>query len=70
MFTTLCDKYGQPDTLDPEKAVWKGKTITMMLEKPLSVKYIDNETFDMLKTSATVEKSYEEKNAQSFLEEF
>ena len=70
MFTTLCDKYGQPDELDPQKAVWKGKTITMMLEKPLSVKYIDNETFDMLKTSSTIEKSYEEKNQQAFLEEF
>ncbi len=70
MFTTLCKKYGQPDSLDPQKAVWKNDAITMQLEKPLSVKYIDNETFDMLKTSATVEKSYEEKNAQSFLEEF
>ena len=70
MFTTLCNKYGEPDSLDPQKAVWKNDAITMQLEKPLSVKYIDNETFDMLKTSATVEKSYEEKNAQSFLEEF
>ena len=70
MFTTLCNKYGEPDILDPEKAVWKTDAITMQLEKPLAVKYIDNETFDMLKTSATIEKSYEEKNAQAFLEEF
>ena len=70
MFTTLCKKYGEPDTLDPQKAVWKGKEITMQLEKPLAVKYIDNETFDMLKNAATVEQSYEEKNAQMFLEDF
>ena len=70
MFTTLCNKYGEPDSLDPQKAVWKNKSITMQLEKPLAVKYIDNETFDMLKNAATVEKSYEEKNAQAFLEEF
>ena len=70
MFTTLCQKYGQPDTLDPEKAVWKNDTVTMQLEKPLSIKYIDNETFDMLKTAATVEKSYEEKTQQMFLDEF
>ena len=70
MFTTLCNKYGQPQELDPQKAVWKNDTITMQLEKPLSVKYIDNETFDMLKTASTVEKSFEEKNAQSFLDEF
>ena len=70
LFTTLCNKYGEPQTLDPEKAVWKSDAVTMQLEKPLSVKYIDNETFDMLKTASTIEKSYEEKNQQMFLEEF
>lgn len=70
LFTTLCNKYGEPQELDPLKAVWKNKEITMQLEKPLAVKYIDNETFDMLKTASTVEKSFEEKNAQSFLDEF
>ena len=70
MFTTLCKKYGEPDTLDPQKAVWQGKEVTMMLEKPLSVKYIDNETFDMLKNASTIEKSFEEKNQQAFLDEF
>ena len=70
MFTTLCNKYGQPDELDPQKAVWRSQSITMMLEKPLSVKYIDNETFDMLKNASTIEKSWEEKNQKAFLEEF
>ncbi len=70
MFTTLCKKYGEPVELDPQKAVWKNSSVTMQLEKPLAVKYIDNETFDMLKTAATVEESYEEINAQRFLEEF
>ena len=70
MFTTLCQKYGEPESLDPQKAVWKNSSVTMQLEKPLAVKYIDNETFDMLKNAATVEKSYEEKNTQMFLEDF
>ena len=70
MFTTLCQKYGEPVSLDPQKAVWKNDSVTMQLEKPLAVKYIDNETFDMLKNAATVEKSYEEKSQQMFLEEF
>ena len=70
MFTTLCRKYGEPESLDPQKAVWRSKEITMQLEKPLSIKYIDNETFDMLKTSSTIQKSVEEKNKQMFLEEF
>lgn len=40
LFTTLRNKYGQPQSLDPQKAVWKSDEITMQLEKPLSVKYI------------------------------
>lgn len=70
MFTTLSNKYGNPVTLTPEMAVWDSETITVQLERPLSVKYIDKETFDMLKTASTVQKSYEEQNLQSFLDEF
>ena len=70
MFTTLRDKYGEPQSLNPDCVVWKTDEITLQLERPLSVKYIDNETFDMLKTASTIEKSYEEKNQQDFLSEF
>ena len=70
MFTTLSNKYGKPVTLTPEMAVWDSDSITVQLERPLSVKYIDKETFDMLKTASTVQKSYEEQNLQSFLDEF
>ena len=70
MFTTLREKYGEPESLDPQKAVWSNQDVTMMLEKPLSIKYIENETFDMLKTSSLIEKSYEEKNQKAFLDEF
>lgn len=70
MFTNLCQKYGEPVSLDPQKAVWKNDAVTMQLEKPLAVKYIANETFDMLKTAATVQESYEEKSAELFLEDF
>ena len=70
LLTTLTNKYGQPDTLDPQKAVWKSDSITLQLERPLSVKYIDNETFDMLKNASTIQNSYEEQNLQDFLDEF
>ena len=70
MFTTLRDKYGEPQSLNPDCVVWKTDEITLLLERPLSVKYIDNEIFDMLKTASTIEKSYEEKNQQDFLSEF
>ena len=70
MYTTLSEKYGKPVTLNPEMAVWENDSVTIQLERPLSVKYIDKETFDMLKTASTVQKSFEEQNLQSFLDEF
>ena len=68
MYTTLSEKYGKPVSLDPQMAVWENDSVTIQLERPLSVKYIDKETFDMLKTASTVQKSYEEQNLQSFLD--
>lgn len=70
MFTTLSKKYGNPDSLDPQKAVWKDEEVTVILEKPLSVKYIDNFTKDMLSNFSVINKAAEEISKQSFLDEF
>ena len=70
MFTTLCNKYGEPESLDPQKAVWKDDEVTVILEKPLSVKYIDNFTKDMLSNFSVINKAAEEISKQSFLDEF
>lgn len=69
VFTTLKDKYGEPDSFDPQKAVWKDDSYTMTLEKPLTIKYIDNEIFDSLQNYSTIEKSSAEITRQMFLDE-
>ena len=70
MFTTLQTKYGEPETLDPQKAVWKNDDVTVMLEKPLSIKYIDNNITDQLANYSTIQKSAEENSRQMFLDDF
>lgn len=70
MFTTLCNKYGQPKTLDPSKASWENDDVIMILEKPLSLKYIDKQTYTNLLNYANVQASAEELTRQMFLEEF
>lgn len=40
VFTALCQKYGNPDTLSPQKSVWKNDDVTMSLERPLTLKYV------------------------------
>lgn len=69
IFTTLCEKYGQPDKLSPEGATWKNDDYTMSLEKPLSLKYMDNKIFDSLKQYSNIQKAGEEITRQMFLDE-
>ena len=70
MFKKFSDKYGDPDQLDPSKSVWMDDSVTIMLEKPLSVKYIDNKTYEEIQNMSTVEKSGEEYTREMFLEDF
>lgn len=70
MFTTLCNKYGQPTALDPSKASWEDDDVILILEKPLSLKYIDKQTYTKLLNYANVQASAEELSRQMFLDEF
>ena len=70
IFTTLSKKYGEPNTLDPQKSVWQDKEVTVILEKPLSIKYIDRVTYDELSNYSNISKSAEENVRQMFLDEF
>ena len=65
---TLTEKYGEPKSVTPQKSVWKNDEITMTLEKPLTLKYINNEIQDQLQQYSTIQKSAEEMTQQMFLD--
>ena len=67
IFTNLCEKYGNPDSLSPEKAVWKNDTVTMSLEKPLTLKYVDNKKFEELQNKSNVKPGHVEITRDDFL---
>lgn len=69
IFTTLCEKYGQPDALNPQMATWQNDDVTMTLEKPLTLKYVDNNIFNSVKTSSNVPLSGTEMTREQFLDE-
>lgn len=69
IFDTLTKKYGKPHSLSPEKSVWKNDAVTMSLERPLAIKYVDNKTFDDLKKASLVPLSTTEMTRQMFLDE-
>lgn len=68
IFKTLNDKYGEPTSLNPEKVVWKNDSVILSLEKPLTLKYIDVETFNKLQEQSKVEATSSEVIRKNFLE--
>lgn len=69
VFTKLCQKYGEPDSLNPQCAIWKNNEISMSLEKPLTLKYVDIQTFESVQQYVDVPKATSERQQEEFLEE-
>jgi len=69
IFTTLTEKYGDPTSLNPQSATWKTDSNTLSLEKPLTLKYIDNNIFDQTQNYSNIKISPEETTREMFLDE-
>jgi hypothetical protein len=70
VFTSFIKKYGEPESLSPEEAVWESDQTRVSIERPLTVKYIDKTVFErLLEESKTVE-SQEFLRRESFLADF
>ncbi len=68
VFTTLTKKYGEPTTFSPQAATWKNDEVTMSLEKPLTLKYIDNKRFDETQNYSNIQASPTEVTREMFLD--
>lgn len=69
IFTKLSEKYGKPTSLNPKSATWKNNDVTMTLEKPLTLKYIDNQIFDKTQNYSNIQNSPTEITREMFLDE-
>ena len=70
VYTTLVEKYGEPESLDPRRALWSDDRITLTLERPLTVKYVDQAVFSGLVESDTTERAASDILREDFLSEF
>lgn len=70
VFTTLVQKYGEPQELNPQEAVWLSDTVRLSIERPLTVKYIDRQVFDSIVEASTVKESREAVLRRDFLNDF
>lgn len=68
VFQTLCEKYGSPQELTPQKSVWADGGVRLSLERPLVLKYIDSQVANDKQTASSVEKTNTEKARDEFLE--
>jgi len=68
VFKSLQDKYGEPTSLDPEKIVWKDDRVTLSLERPLVLKFIDTQVFAEIQNTSKVNKNIEELTRKGFLD--
>ena len=68
VFSKLCEKYGNPNELSPQKSVWRDGDVIMSLEKPLTLKYVDAKAFDSKKDSSNVQKTTAENARDEFLD--
>jgi hypothetical protein len=70
VFTALTEKYGQPDSLDPQQAVWENGTTRLALERPLTVKYIDLGVFNGMVEESAAQETKELRQRQEFIDAF
>lgn len=70
IYTRLSENYGEPDLFSPSRAVWESEAVRLSVEKPLTVKYVDRETFEGLVEAGEMERSQRELSREEFLEQF
>jgi hypothetical protein len=70
LFSALSTKYGQPTSLSPQEAVWQSEAVRFSLERPLTVKYIDNKTFSALLQKGGAQKDLDQLSREKFIEQF
>ncbi|MBQ0050767.1 MAG: hypothetical protein KBT11_01740 [Treponema sp.] len=68
IFSKLCEKYGQPKELNPNKSLWQDSSVIMTLERPLTLKYVDAKSFKDKKDKSNIEKTTGEKARDAFLD--
>jgi len=70
VFSAFTEKYGPSSALDPQQAVWTSADTRVSIERPLTVKYIDQAVFDRIMGASRVKESREAVLRQEFLRDF
>ncbi|MBL8966779.1 MAG: hypothetical protein JNG85_07195 [Spirochaetaceae bacterium] len=67
VYTSLTAKYGAPNLLDPRESRWEDAATRVALERPLTLRYMDLETYRKLREGSAAKESVEELERRDFL---
>ena len=70
LFSSLSEKYGDPQELNPSAAVWTSDAVRLSLERPLTVKYIDVAVFASILETEFEGRAAEEILRENFISDF
>lgn len=70
LFSALSTKYGPPTSLDPRQSVWESDAVRFSLERPLTVKYIDQKAFAALVKGSPPPSDLDRLSREKFVEQF
>ena len=69
-FSSLTEKYGEPQDLNPSSAVWLSDVVRLSLERPLTIKYIDVAVFSSILETDFDSRTEEGIKRENFISEF
>ena len=70
LFSSLTEKYGEPQELSPSSAVWLSDAVRLSLERPLTIKYIDAAAFSSILNADFDSRATESILRESFISDF
>lgn len=70
IYSHFVEKYGNPFDINPKRAIWESKNIRITIERPLTVKYLSLDVFNLLLEQSQTEKTQSETNREKFIEAF
>ncbi len=70
LFSNLAEKYGQTDTFTPQRVTWEDGPVTLSLERPAIIKYLDSAFFDSELATLQERQITEETQREIFLQKF
>lgn len=70
IYSSLVEKYGEPGLVDQKKALWENDRVRLVLERPLTIKYIDTATFNEILATRSKRRAISDEVRERFVNAF